>query len=193
MLWDDLQNWKGSIEINGIKYNSVKDAEKSFSADISTIDSIILYTTKEDATERKKSRVESVPRTLYKITVKQYMTKPASPSFDFMSVWNNDVPMPLRTMVGTVEKETPGMVYMKLHGDLLQKVTPRCLKCGKPITNPVSQYFGMGPECGNHNYVNPFNTEEELKEAVEKYRIEVLQNIKWEGWIPKSAILTNED
>ena len=121
------------------------------------------------------------------------MTKKSTPDFNFMQKWNNDIPMPLKTMVGTIEKETNGMVYMKLHGDLYQKVTTRCLKCGKPITNHVSQYFGMGPECGNHNYVNPFNTEAELKEAVEKYRIEVLQNIKWEGWIPKSAILTKED
>ena len=193
MLWDELQNWKGSIEINGMKYNSVKDAEKSFSADISTIDSIILYTTKENATERKKSRVESVPRTLYKITVKQYMTKPASPSFDFMSVWNNDVPMPLRTMVGTVETETPGMVYMKLWGDITETKTQHCMRCGKPITNPVSQFFGMGPECGGHNYVNPFESEEELKIVVDNYRKNYLQKITWEGWIIRSAIIEQEE
>ena len=84
------------------------------------------------------------------------------------------------------------MVYMKLHGDITGKITHHCMKCGRPITNPVSQYFGMGPECGGHNYVSPFENEEDLKEAVEKYRREYLQQIKWEGWIIKSSIIEQE-
>lgn len=126
-----------------------------------------------------------------RITVRQYMTKPATPEFDFMARWNNNNPMPLRTMVGTVEKETRGMVYMKLHGDIYAKQICTCMKCGRELTNPVSQYFGIGPECGGHNYVNPFNTEEELRNAVSEYRAK-LQNITWEGWIIKSAILDDE-
>lgn len=122
-----------------------------------------------------------------RITVKQYMTKKATPEFDFMARWNNDNPMPLRTMVGTVEKETRGMVYMKLHGDMYAEKMCTCMKCGRTLTNPVSQYFGIGPECGGHNYVNPFNSEEELKEAVASYRKQ-LQEVTWEGWIIKSAI-----
>ena len=115
------------------------------------------------------------------------MTKPSTPEFDFMAQWNNDIPMPLMTMVGDKVKETNGMVYMKLHGDITQTVTERCLCCGKLITNPVSKFFGMGPVCGGHNYTNPFATDEELKAAVEQYR-KKLQNITWEGWIIKSAI-----
>lgn len=123
----------------------------------------------------------------YKITVKSYMTKKSTPSFNFMLAWNNDIPMPLMTMVGTIEKETPGMYLMHLHGDILEEQTQFCLCCGKPITNPVSQYFGMGPICGQHNYVNPFDSVEELKQAVSEYR-KKLNNIKWDGWVIKSAI-----
>lgn len=122
-----------------------------------------------------------------KIKVKSYMTKKATPEFDFMEKWNNNNPMPLRIMVGEKIKETPGMVYMKLHGDITSTQTQVCMKCGRPITNNVSKYFGMGPECGGHSYVNPFNSEEELKEAVEAYR-RTLNQITWEGWIIKSAI-----
>lgn len=51
----------------------------------------------------------------YKITVKKYMTEPATVSFDFQDKWNNGMPMPLVTMTGEVLKETRGMVYMRLH------------------------------------------------------------------------------
>lgn len=125
------------------------------------------------------------------IQVKSYMTKKATASFDFMKKWNNDVPMPMRIMVGEVVKETRGMVYMKLHADILQEKTFVCMKCGRPLTNPVSQYFGVGPECGGHNYVNPFNSEEELHAAVAEYRKQ-LNDVTWEGWIIKSAIERKE-
>lgn len=128
---------------------------------------------------------------MYKITVKKYMTQKATPEFDFMAKWNNDIPMPLRTMVGTVEKETRGMVYMKLHGDIYAEKICTCMKCGRPLTNPVSQFFGIGPECGGHNYVNPFNSEEELKEAVSAYKKQLI-NTTWEGWVIKSAILEQD-
>ena len=193
MIWDELKDWKGSVTVNDVDYQSVEDARNSVSNSVDTISSIILYASNKNATERKKSVVESVPNALYKITVKQYMTKKSSPVFDFMQTWNNDVPMPLRTMVGTIEKETKGMVYMNLHGDITSPVTQYCMKCGKPITNPISQFFGMGPECGGHNYVNPFESEEELHAVVEAYRINYLQKITWSGWIIKSAILEQEE
>ena len=126
--------------------------------------------------------------TLQRIKVKSYMTKEATPEFDFMAKWNNNNPMPMRIMVGEIVKETRGMVYMKCHADILEEKTCTCMKCGRPLVNPVSQYFGIGPECGGHNYVHPFNSEEELRAAVAKYR-EQLKSTKWEGWIVKSAIL----
>ena len=53
----------------------------------------------------------------YKITVKKYMTEPATFNFDFQDKWNDGKPMPLCTMHGKVTKETRGMYYMKLKSD----------------------------------------------------------------------------
>ena len=128
----------------------------------------------------------------FKIEVKAYMTKKATPDFDFMARWNNDNPMPLKIMYGVKLKETRGMVYMRLHGDLKDEITQRCLCCGREIKNPVSRYFGIGPICGGHNYTNPFNTEEELHAAVDAYRTKLV-NMVWEGWVIKSAIESIDD
>lgn len=179
-----LKDYKGTIEINGEKYDSVKDAIKRFKSGCDTV-MIKLSSNNHKAVTEQPRAVQK------KITVKKYMTQKSTPEFTFMKEWNNDVPMPLRTMIGTVEKETRGMVYMKLHGDITSEKTQRCLMCGRVITNPVSQYFGMGPECGGHNYVNPFYNEDELKAAVGEYR-KKLQKMTWEGWLPKSSILTEE-
>ena len=187
-----ISNWKGTVEINGVVYDSIQDAQRSVTENSVSIDYIFLHAVQKNAEKRKITQIESNP-TQYVITVKQYMTKKSSPSFDFMAKWNNDNPMPLRTMVGTIERETNGMVYMKLHGDIIAEKVQHCMKCGKPITNPVSQFFGMGPDCGGHSYVNPFESEEELKSVVENYRKNYLQKITWEGWIIKSAITEQEE
>lgn len=124
----------------------------------------------------------------YKIEVKPWMLKVAR----FNEVLNKGVPMPLLVMYGTKIGESPRMVKMALHGDLKQVLTNRCMHCGKVITNPVSQYFGMGPKCGGHNYVNPFKSEEDLQNAVAAYRSKLV-NITWTGWIPLSAIVSIDD
>jgi len=130
--------------------------------------------------------------TEFKIEVRNYMLKKAAPGFDFMERWNNNNPMPLKIMYGVKLKETKGMVFMRLHGDIKDKITQRCMCCGREITNPVSRYFGIGPKCGGHNYVNPFDTDEELEKAVGAFR-EKLVNTVWEGWIIKSAIECIDD
>lgn len=189
-----LKNWKGAVEINGVRHENINDAVKSDLSDFSQIH-IVLHSAKKNVSKSvtEHQSIESVQSaTQYKITVKKYMTQKGSPSFDFMTKWNKDVPMPLRTMIGTVEKETRGMVYMKLHGDIYAEKICTCMKCGRALTNPVSQFFGIGPECGGHNYVNPFSSQEELKAAVSAYKMQ-LQNIKWEGWIIKSAITEKEE
>lgn len=191
-MFSTIASWKGTVEINGVTYDSVEDARKFVAENSVSIEYIFLHAVQKNAEKRKITQFESKP-TQYVITVKQYMTKKSSPSFDFMAKWNNDNPMPLRTMIGTIEKETKGMVYMKLHGDIIAEQMHFCMKCGRPITNPVSQFFGMGPECGGHNYVNPFESEEELKSVVESYRRNYLQKITWEGWIIKSAIESQEE
>ena len=186
-----LKNWKGEVEINGVHYDNIANVKISDLSDFETVTIKLLSAVKKSQKSSNNALV-SDDKKQYRITVKSYMTKKASPEFDFMKKWNNDMPMPLRTMIGTVEKETRGMVYMKLHGDVYAERICTCMKCGRPLTNPVSQYFGIGPECGGHNYVNPFNSEEELKAAVGEYR-KTLQNITWEGWVIKSAITEREE
>ena len=193
MIWDEIKDWPCAIEIDGTTYPSVESARNSLAGDALNISSIKLCNKQKQVPACKNEQPESVGATVYKITVRQYMTKKSNPEFDFMAKWNNDTPMPMRTMVGTVEKETSGMVYMHLHGDITSTVTQYCMKCGKAITNPVSQFFGMGPECGGHNYTNPFESEEELKSAVERYRREHLQKITWSGWVIRSAIIEKEE
>lgn len=171
-----LASWAGRVEIDGVNYSSVQEIPSTAISQGATITLI--------PRQVVKKVVENVEHI---ITVRQYMTKPASPEFNFMAEKNNNIPMPMRTMVGTVEKETRGMVYMKLHGDYIADRMYTCMCCGRTLTNKVSQYFGVGPECGGHNYVNPFDSDEELKQAVNAYR-KTLVNVKWEGWIIKSAI-----
>jgi len=189
-----LQNWKGSLEVNGTQFDSIESFNAS-NLNLSGAISIKLYpigyTHQINENTKPEQHITETESEELVITVKKYMTQPAEPGFDFMATWNNNNPMPLRTMVGTKVKETRGMVYMKLHGDILAETVCTCMKCGKKLTNPVSQYFGIGPECGGHNYVHPFDTDEELHAAVDQYRAK-LQNITWEGWIIKSAITSEE-
>ena len=173
-----LSNWKGRVSVNGVDYNSVADISVS---DIADGVSIVLIP--KQAVKKVANKVEHI------ITVKKYMTMPSNDGFDFMKQFNNNIPMPLRTMVGTVEKETKGMVYMNLHGDIVSHRMCTCMKCGRPLTNAVSQYFGIGPECGGHNYTNPFSSDEELKEAIKYYRENVLTKMTWSGWIIRSSLL----
>lgn len=184
-----LKDWKGEVDINDKHYESIQDATSDFKH-VSDDIHIKLYSNKKNTNMSTADVSET--KSEYKITVKKYMTEPASPGFDFMAKWNNNNPMPLRTMIGTVEKETKGMVYMNLHGDIYAEKICTCMKCGRALTNPVSQFFGIGPECGGHNYVNPFNSDVELKEAVSAYRKQ-LQNIKWSGWVIKSSITEKEE
>lgn len=185
MKFDRLKSWSGSVEVSGQKFDSVQDAQEHVLELVDDVDTVTLHRSAQDAS---RTVLESPGSKCFIVSVRKYMTQPAAPGFDFMAKWNNNVPMPLMTMTGTIIRETPGMYMMDLHGDLVADCGDYCMRCGRPITNPVSKYFGMGPECGQHNYVNPFNSTEELKKAVENYRRTYLQSIKWKGWIIKSAI-----
>ena len=186
-----LKDWKGKVNINGVEYDNISVANKPVSGPVH----IILYPEQYNVKNAggNVSQTVDIPKEKeLLITVKAYMTKKSEPGFDFMEKWNNNNPMPMRIMAGTVIQETRGMVRMKLHGTMYAEKMCTCMCCGKRLTNPVSQYFGVGPECGGHNYVSPFDTEEELKEAVSEYR-KKLQNIIWEGWVIKSAIIEQEE
>lgn len=122
---------------------------------------------------------------VYTIKVRQYMTKPATEEFDFQEKWNSNIPMPFRIMRGRVLKETRGMVMMDLCAVPMK--TDVCMRCGRPLSHPVSRLYGIGPECGGHAHINPFDTPEQLFEALDVVK-EKLAQIKWRGWIIKSAI-----
>lgn len=181
MLAKMLADWKGAVEIDGQRYESVQDAVSVFET-LSSDSHIRLLTKQENVSKAKIECSNDI--TEYLIEVKKYMTQKASPGFDFMAKWNNDNPMPMRIMQGTVEKETRGMVYMKLHG--LAKPTITCRCCGKELTNPVSRYYGIGPIClEKMGILRNIDDIENIKED--------LINISWEGWIIKSAITKKEE
>lgn len=171
-----LADWKGRVSVNGVEYDSIREVP-TLSLDNTTVITLFPVKTAKTPVKAVSDKVEHI------ITVKQYMTRPASPEFDFMTKWNNNVPMPMRTMVGTVEKETKGMVYMKLHGQGLRTIT--CLRCGRELTHPVSRHHGIGPECIQKLGMCYSVTDvDKIKEA--------LVNVTWEGWVIRSSIVKDE-
>ena len=189
-----MQGWQGKVQVNGTIYPSMEafiKANKPLSGDFH----IKLYSkTSKPVNELDNSASEAAGKQEYRITVKAYMTRPTEQgsTFNFMAKMNNNIPMPLRTMVGHIIGQTPGMYKMELHGDMYAEKMCTCMKCGRKLDNPVSQYFGIGPECGSHGYVNPFDSDEELKQAVAAYRKQ-LQAMTWTGWVIKSAITKMEE
>lgn len=184
-----LVNWKGAVVIDGTEYKSVQDAMS------------VLKTIKDDMhikllSANKKANMKRIEAsnhvsndsvsvdTEYEVTVKQYMTRKATVDFDFMLKWNNNIPMPARTMRGTVEKETRGMVYMKLHG--FAKPTINCFCCGKELTNPISRQYGIGPIC-----LGKMGIARDIEDVAGI--TEELANVSWEGWIIKSAITDRKE
>lgn len=173
-----LKNWKGEIVIDGNVIESCNFDFKTLSAD----SHILLHSNTKTAKQSILERSESASNE-FRITVKQYMTKKATPDFDFMAKWNNNDPMPLRTMTGTVEKETKGMIYANLHGEGFPTCT--CMRCGRELTNPISKYYGIGPECMSKlGFVCDITEVEAIKLG--------MREIKWSGWIIKSAITSTE-
>lgn len=173
-----LKDWKGEILINDISVNASNFDFNTLSDDTH----IILHSDVKSATQ---SVVDSENNMIqYRITVKKYMTEPASLGFDFMAKWNKNIPMPLRTMTGTIEKETRGMVYMKLHGQAEPVV--KCMRCGRTLTNPISMHYGIGPECMSKL---GFVCDIEDVDTIKKKLVDVV----WEGWMIKSAITEKEE
>lgn len=175
-----LKDWKGEISINDKHYTSVERCNFDFNT-LSEDTHIILHSSVKNTVQ---SVVDTLNEKIQRITVKKYMTEKSVPGFDFMVKWNNDNPMPLRTMVGTIEKETKGMVFMKLHGQA--ETVVRCMRCGRLLTNPVSQHYGIGPECMSKlGFVCDIDDVTTIKKK--------LVDITWEGWIIRSSIISKEE
>ena len=180
-----LKGWNGKVEINGEEYETITSAiikNKALNGRVH----IKLYAPNVagEVSGNSKAQVQECNSGEVRITVKPYMTKPATPEFDFMAKWNNNEPMPLRTMQGIKVKETPGMVYMELHGQGQETIT--CLRCGKTLTNPISRHYGIGPECMNK--LGIMCNIEDVDTIKEK-----LVDKKWCGWVIKSSILEEEN
>lgn len=189
-----LKNYPGNLKVNGKEFENTLQAIQAFGEyrgrlviELNTNTATTTPPIAPTPTPPPWQEVEEGKETEYIIKVKQYMTRPASPSFDFMDKWNNGVPMPMRIMVGKKLKETKGMVKMELRGEIIQDNNSICMKCGRELTNPVSRYFGIGPECGGHHYISPFETDAELQQAIRETRKQ-LQSVTWTGWVIKSAI-----
>lgn len=181
-----LKDWQGKVELNDTKYETITQAisqNKGLKGQVR----IKLYPASNNANVGQNRTTVANPNTVgeYKIFVKGYMTKKASPDFDFMAKWNNDVPMPLRVMQGVKVKETPGMVYMKLHAQAKETIT--CMRCGKELTNPISRKYGIGPECITKLPMLIKFDIDDVEGITEK-----LVDVTWEGWVIKSSILTEE-
>ena len=178
-----LKNWPGQVEVNGKLYDSIRDLhEIPVLGDIH----IVLHTMAKTPEKTGGTKVDQGTDTekVYRITVKKYMTQKSTPEFDFMSKWNGDSPMPLRTMVGTIDKQTPGMYHMTLHGS--GKKTCNCLRCGRKLDNPVSRYYGIGPECMSKlGIVANVDEVDSIKEQ--------LVDVIWSGFVIKSSILEMEE
>lgn len=185
-MFELLGNYIGPVTINGQRFDSLVTAKETFKDYKGGLTIMLNTRAEEPVVPAVKPPVATPSTDMVKVTVKKYMTN-YGPDF-FLSKMNTS-PMPYLTMVGFKLEETKGLVKMRLIADVLEEKTHVCMKCGRSLTNPVSQYFGVGPECGGHDYVNPFGSEQELKEAINKYRKE-LNKVVWEGWIVKSAILS---
>lgn len=178
-------SYTGSLMVNGIQYDSLSQAMRALQGYNGAIKVELNHTTAEVITPVVASPVSGI---IYSIKVRPYMTQPSTLDFNFHDKWNKGIPMPMRIMVGRKLQETNGLVKMELWGEIVKGAAPVCMKCGRTLTNAVSKYFQIGPECGMHDYTNPFETEEELQKAIVDME-QKLQAVQWTGWIVKSAIL----
>ena len=190
-----LGSWNGSIQVGDSEYTSVEEYTRLISSNKAILDlnHIKLYPRgfkplkSPNNADKTEIREQAAPQAgpLYRIFVKQYMTEPSSPGFDFMAKWNNDTPMPLRVMTGTIEKETAGMYKMHLVG--MAEATCKCMRCGRTLTNPISKKYGIGPECMQKVGFIGIDIEDvtTIKERLEQ--------VEWTGWVIKSAILEKEE
>ena len=199
----NLLNIEKPLKVNGVEYKdsaSALEALKDFTGEFKIeLNFKPQLNTKGAETGRLQSEVPNVPSVpkesvevtdkLYKISVRAYMTKKSTPEFDLMKKINNDIPMPFRTMFGTILEETPGMYKMSLHAQPFP--SDYCMHCGRELTHPVSLLYGLGPICGKHAHINPFDTEEELKANYEAL-IEALAKVTWQGWVVKKSITSME-
>lgn len=177
----NLKNFQGVIEVNGNQVSSDFDFN-SLNGPVSI--RLVSDVLKPKIAPSSNSNLNIDSHEMFKFTVKSYMTQPASPEFDFMAKWNNNKPMPLRTMTGWIEKETKGMVYVHLKGAAEPTIT--CMRCGRDLTNPISRRYGIGPEC-----MCKIGLIGLALDDVDTIR-QKLVDVTWDGWVIRSSIIAKE-
>ena len=78
-----LKNYKGNVEINGVHYASIDEAISHYTVRNGSV-SIRLINKRDLPRDRKPINPEPI-NVEKKITVKAYMTRPATVDFDFMA------------------------------------------------------------------------------------------------------------
>lgn len=164
-------------------YQSFKDYDGELTIEIPHVRNQVEPTKSVNSKQLLSDFGSSVGKT-YKIQVRKYMTQKSSPEFDFMAKWNDNKPMPLVVMTGTVLEETPGMYKMSLY--VVPEPSTQCMACGRKLTHPVSLMYGIGPECGSHHHISPYS-KEELDDYLANVKQQMSQ-ITWTGWVIKKAI-----
>lgn len=193
----NVLNVNRPIIVNGAQYPNSKDAYaalKDFTGEVNIVftpSNAVSAKPAVNPVEPKTTVIDAPVAKIYRIEVRQYMTKPGSPDFDFMTKYNNDKPMPLRVMFGEIIEETKGMYKMRLHGRA-EKGTVQCSHCMRELTHPVSRVYGIGPICGGHfwestDWIDAIVDNEEALFAEADRR---LREIIWEGWMPKKSLLS---
>ena len=87
-----LKSWQGTFVINNNSYDSLN---KLNLADIVRNGEInIKLLPKEKVADNANMVKLETTSNFATVTVKKYMTKKSTPSFEFMKKWNNDIPMP---------------------------------------------------------------------------------------------------
>lgn len=183
-----LRNYTGEIEVNG---ETIQNQNIAQVLDALTGSIQIHLKPAENARVRnaftlKQDAVRDETKVQYNVLVKPWMTQKSNGTFNFMMTWNNDVPMPLRFMCGNVNRETPGMFNMTLHG-VAQK-TSMCSVCGRTLTNPISRLFGIGPECMQKVGIFADISMEEAEQKLDEINKRI-ESLMWTGWIAKSAVM----
>ena len=187
-MFELLNGYNGNLIINNKEYSSVEEAEKAFDGYKGGCTIMINPTKSKPPVVLNVKKEEHKDSPVYMIKVRRYMT-----NYDntFFLSKMNDSPMPYVYMVGRVLQETNKLVKMECRADMVVPKTTVCMRCGRALSNPISQYLGIGPECGASQHIAYIENGGSVAQAQEAMRKE-LRGIKWTGWIIKSAIEMQE-
>jgi len=106
--------------------------------------------------------------------------------YTISSIWAREKNIPA-TFIAVATRRTAKAIQLTGQGTL--DARGNCIKCGRPLTHPVSLLTGVGPECGQHFWneavLGPFGFTEEHAAKLKQ----MVLNIRFENvWLPLSAI-----